>query len=1101
MNKVSRSTKLQAPKLLKPAAQKNEVPFEKYQHFVVCPPGNFASKYGKTSRSSSHEPSKDKSSLSKSCTDLSGNISKTNSHISAEQHINKEISQNITNNVNKYALNSSIKKFEINVSSEELDQFILNASNSNTCEETEKFLLEKFNAVTCIFWENISELNVLYSHTFKVITGRGESLASCSFFTKSIITTDAPTSHPAFSAKIDKKFCPHDSPVMVFPLWDHKNSLRAVIQVVRAHDASSFSQQDEEFANSFATKFKTFSKFLFAKSLHEPFLLEIMKLKNIKEILSEIHNRLTNFFGSRVSEVWFHDKETDKMTRLDNDLDVNIIDGGIVGSVINGTNISNTIENKLHPSYNETIDGQCSEPVLVASVEEGKGRFVYAICLRGNNRKIVFTPEDEELLQKICVFVALSVTNSRAYTSLASRHHEMEEKSDSLVALLEVAEALSGQLDEDKLTEIIMEKGRQLTRSDRCSLFLINETKEKIITSFQHGLHDKIELPIDKGIVGKTIMDKTSLMIDDAYAYPSFDTNTDLDTGYRTKTVLSVPIFNNRGDVIGATEMVNKEGDKTFTQWDAHIIQIFNVFCGISLENARLYKGSMNMSNQLRSFFDISSSLAKNDTIHKILGDIIHNARVVIDCEWASVFLVNNEDKCFDSLLHDGGRLPQRMPLGRGFAGSCYASKEFIICNNCYDDERFYRPIDIENNWKTSSILVGPLVCSTGECIGVVEMVNKCSGEFTVNDLDLLKSFSTFASIYIENQRLRNASKTTAIDQEVDKFVSNDEKDKFEIPTKLKLEENRQTDALSISFNIFTWKEDHYKLLFLLWNRFSILETFGISNDTFSRFIFSIQSTYNNVPYHNWTHACDVVQFTSYQLITAGLDKVLPPLEIFAILLASISHDAGHEGYNNIYNLKVGTPLGVLFKDQSVMETYHCVVLIRLLAIKESNILQNLSANDVKKIWNLIIALILATDIDHQSKLVDEANTLLSEGKFDFENDSDHHLLALKLLINASNISNVSRPFEVAEEWYNKLLEECYNQGDDERSHGIEPTSPLNSRETNDKHKGQTDFYGLISIPLFQTVTAIFPQLNVSLERVKENLNKWNERVTKEDED
>jgi len=58
------------------------------------------------------------------------------------------------------------------------------------------------------------------------------------------------------------------------------------------------------------------------------------------------------------------------------------------------------------------------------------------------------------------------------------------------------------------------------------------------------------------------------------------------------------------------------------------------------------------------------------------------------------------------------------------------------------------------------------------------------------------------------------------------------------------------------------------------------------------------------------------------------------------------------------------------------METYHCTVLIRVLQKEESNIFVNLTPNDLKKIWNWIIQMILATDMALHFKLVKNANDL-----------------------------------------------------------------------------------------------------------------------------
>lgn len=83
-------------------------------------------------------------------------------------------------------------------------------------------------------------------------------------------------------------------------------------------------------------------------------------------------------------------------------------------------------------------------------------------------------------------------------------------------------------------------------------------------------------------------------------------------------------------------------------------------------------------------------------------------------------------------------------------------------------------------------------------------------------------------------------------------------------------------------------------------------------------FIFDICNSYHSVnPYHNFRHAVDVLQANYYFLCKIGaiepmcdkpkpneksinhLKDLLEPIDIFALLMASIGHDVGHPGVNN----------------------------------------------------------------------------------------------------------------------------------------------------------------------------------------------------------
>jgi 3',5'-cyclic-nucleotide phosphodiesterase len=695
-------------------------------------------------------------------------------------------------------------------------------------------------------------------------------------------------------------------------------------------------------------------------------------------------------------------------------------------------------------------------------------------------------------------FITLAIANSYVYTKVGAEFQKTKSETEGFAALLEVAELLSGQLDIVRLTEIIMEKGRQLTHSDRCSLFLVNDKRDRLITSIQKGLDNAINIPIDKGIAGQTVQSGKVLMIKDAYDSAVFDSSVDSETGYRTRSILSVPIFNPRGEVIGVTEMVNKsQGSEEFTKWDCRMIQIFNVFCGISIENVKLYQESRDMSSQLRSFFDVSFSLSQSENIHRILNDIIHNARRVIGAARASLFLVDEAEGVMTSFLTDGGVLPPTLPLTSGIVGSCATNKQSAIVNDVYADPRFNRTIDQTSGFVTKSLCVAPIVSSSGALLGVVEMVNKAESEggFVNKDLKLLESFAAFASVSLENSRLRDMAGVAGVDSEIPKFMSESEKRSYAIPGKLRLPVNKQQEASSLAFFAIDWKGTaEIQLIFFLFSKFHILEKFKITSEMLFRYLTELKGRYNDVPYHNWIHAGDVTEYLAYELSTAKMTEVLSPLEIFTMLVAATGHDTHHQGYTNIYNVKAETPLGILFKDQSVMETHHCTELISILTKEEFNLMHALSAHDSKKMWTLMIRLILATDMAHHFRLVKTLNELVDGETLDMSND-EHRLLVMQMLLKVADISNVSRPFEIADKWCDVLCDEFFRQGDSEKSQGIELTSPLNDRNNSNKPKSQIGFYNFICIPLYAAVAKAYPPLQVNLASVKSNLEVWKEQA------
>jgi GAF domain-containing protein len=694
----------------------------------------------------------------------------------------------------------------------DLDGFIVDAATTTVADAAQKLFTERYNAAAVAYWVDIPSLQTLYSPNFQLLAPRATSLPGFSFTSQSILRTTAPLAHSNYYPPVDAQVVPQDGPLLIFPLFDHRDNLSSIVEIVRHPGADEFTEDDEQFVQYFSYKFRLYSRFLLHQPLQEPLILDILQLEQLSVLTPAIIGQLSNTLDCRACEVWRRDKASKTVWRFSSESPAGeqMDDSGIVGSILGGSDVLNVLSVTLHPKYSPKVDSARREALLAVSVPDVTGRFVYAIVLRGPRKRQLFTTAEEFALSRLAPFVTLAISNAYVYSKMDTDYQQKRAQSEGLGALLEVAEVLSGQLDIVELTKVIMEKGRQLTNADRCSLFLVNERRDRLITSFQRGLENAIDIPIEKGIAGEAVKQAKVIIIKDAYDSEFFDSSVDLETGYRTRSILSVPIFNNRGEVIGVTEMVNKGGNgaEEFTDWDSHMIKIFNVFCGISIENAKLYQDSKDMASQLRSFFDVSFSLSQSESVHRILSDIIHNARAAIKAERASLFLVDEIAGTLTSLITDGGKLPATLPLSSGVAGACATRRQSLIVNDAYEDDRFNREIDQGTGFITRSLCATPVISSTGTVLGVVEMLNKAedAGGFNQNDMQMLQSFATFASVSLENSRLKDLAGSGFGQTEMPKYISEGERTGFRIPARLILSSDKQQEASSLSFFAIEWR-------------------------------------------------------------------------------------------------------------------------------------------------------------------------------------------------------------------------------------------------------------------------------------------------------
>ncbi len=143
---------------------------------------------------------------------------------------------------------------------------------------------------------------------------------------------------------------------------------------------------------------------------------------------------------------------------------------------------------------------------------------------------------------------------------------------------------------------LLTDLGKTLVNSDRASFWFWDRRKHTIWTLAALGT-DTIEIPENSGLVGASMMNNEILIINDPYSDSRFNPAVDRETGYVTKSILTMPVTNNDGKVIGAYQAINKidnEGnDSAFTEEDVKRLSLATAFCGRSLESYMLYNEAM----------------------------------------------------------------------------------------------------------------------------------------------------------------------------------------------------------------------------------------------------------------------------------------------------------------------------------------------------------------------------------------------------------------------------------------------------------------------------------------------------------------------------
>lgn len=178
----------------------------------------------------------------------------------------------------------------------------------------------------------------------------------------------------------------------------------------------------------------------------------------------------------------------------------------------------------------------------------------------------------------------------------------------------------------DTLVMKVMNFAQRLVDADRASLFLVDsKNKELYATIFDVGVNEdtsqengdsltedtnappsrEIRFPIGTGIAGHVAQTGEVLNIRDAYSDPRFNRTVDALTGYKTETILCMPIYI-RGLLIGVVQMVNKRVGY-FAKEDEEAFEMFAVYCGLALHHAKLYDKIRRSAQKYRVALEVLS--------------------------------------------------------------------------------------------------------------------------------------------------------------------------------------------------------------------------------------------------------------------------------------------------------------------------------------------------------------------------------------------------------------------------------------------------------------------------------------------------------------
>ncbi|KAL3316759.1 hypothetical protein Ciccas_004580, partial [Cichlidogyrus casuarinus] len=224
-----------------------------------------------------------------------------------------------------------------------------------------------------------------------------------------------------------------------------------------------------------------------------------------------------------------------------------------------------------------------------------------------------------------------------------------------------------------------------LLDADRASLFLVqnnSETNQRFLVSQLFDVtansnfdelcakqsEKQIVVPFGVGIAGAVADSGNYLNIEDAYNDKRFSRLVDRKTGYRTKSIICMPIKNADGDVVAVAQVVNKVSTESpspgascsstkigvpFTERDVCVFKSYVDFCGIGLHNAQMFRQSQAETKRIQQLLELARLIFVEQTdVNRVINSMLLHTLSLLECQ-----------RCHLLLLHESSTLPNSESL------------------------------------------------------------------------------------------------------------------------------------------------------------------------------------------------------------------------------------------------------------------------------------------------------------------------------------------------------------------------------------------------------------------------------------------------------
>lgn len=373
-----------------------------------------------------------------------------------------------------------------------------------------------------------------------------------------------------------------------------QGDIKKILETLNIGDRESFTEKLADILR------KTSALLEVSRRVSDSLSLDVL-LPRMVEIVSE-------FLNAERCTLFLHDPASQELySRLaQGDLTHEIrfpAHAGIAGSVFKSGESVMIPDAYNDPRFNPEIDkrtGYRTRSILCAPIRTTQGEII-GVAQVLNKRVDTFNTDDMGLLESITSQAASAFLN-------AQLHEQITRVQQEEATLLEVTTVISKELNLEPLLRKIMETVTAILHADRSTLFMYDPKAKELWSTVAQGVGTvQIRFPSHLGIAGSVFTTGQTINIPDAYGDSRFNKDVDKRTGYKTDSILCMPVINKRDETIGVIQVLNKKGGP-FTATDERRLRAFASQASIAIENAKLFEDVVNIKNYNESILQSMSN-------------------------------------------------------------------------------------------------------------------------------------------------------------------------------------------------------------------------------------------------------------------------------------------------------------------------------------------------------------------------------------------------------------------------------------------------------------------------------------------------------------